>query len=188
MIYLELFWEFLKTGLFSIGGGLATIPFLYDIGKRYDWLDVYIIPDMIAISESTPGPIGINMATYTGYMAAKIPGALIASLAVILPSVIIVLLLSKLLVSFSQDKRILNTLYALRPASLGLITAAAYAVLRVSVITLETFVETRKLIDIIDIKALILFVCLLVVRMFYKRIHPALFIVFAGIVGIIFKF
>ena len=79
-------------------------------------------------------------------------------------------------------------MYALRPASLGLITAAAYAVLRVSVITLETFVETRKLIDIIDIKALILFIFLLVVRIFYKRIHPVIFIVFAGIVGIIFKF
>lgn len=188
MIYLELFWEFFKTGLFSIGGGLATIPFLYDIGKRYDWLDTSIIPDMIAISESTPGPIGINMATYTGYMAAKIPGAIIASLAIILPSVIIVLIISRLLATFSQDKRVLNAMYGLRPASLGLITAAAYAVLNVSVITYDAFVETGNILDIIYIKALILFVCLLVVRIFFKRIHPIVFIVFAGVVGIIFKF
>lgn len=188
MIYLELFWEFFKTGLFSIGGGLATIPFLYDIGERYDWLDTSIIPDMIAISESTPGPIGINMATYSGYMAAGMLGSLIASLSIILPSVIIVILLSKLLVSYSQDKRVLNAMYGLRPASLGLITAAAFALLKVSVFTFETFVETRNILDIIDIKALILFVCLLVARIFYRRIHPIIFIVFAGIVGIIFKF
>ena len=115
MIYLELFWEFFKIGLFSVGGGLATIPFLYDIGRRYDWLDTAVIPDMIAISESTPGPIGINMATYTGYTAAGIFGALIASLAIILPSAIIVLLISGFLASFGRDKRSSNTMYGLRP-------------------------------------------------------------------------
>ncbi len=188
MIYLELFWEFFKTGLFSVGGGLATIPFLYDIGRRYDWLDTSIIPDMIAISESTPGPIGINMATYTGYTAAGILGALIASIGVILPSVIIVLLISRFLVSFSQDKRVLNTMYGLRPASLGLISAAAFTLLNVSVITYDAFVESGNILDIINIKALVLFVCLLVIRLFFRKIPPILFIVFAGVIGVIFKF
>lgn len=188
MIYLELFWEFFKIGLFSVGGGLATIPFLYDIGRRYDWLDTAVIPDMIAISESTPGPIGINMATYTGYTAAGIFGALIASLAIILPSAIIVLLISGFLASFGRDKRVLNTMYGLRPASLGLITAAAFMLLKVSVITYDAFIESGNILDIINIKALVLFVCLLVIRLFFRKIHPILFIVFAGAIGIIFNF
>ncbi|MFA7673205.1 MAG: chromate transporter [Clostridia bacterium] len=188
MILLEIFWEFFKAGLFSIGGGLATIPFLYDIASRYDWLDAEIIPDMIAISESTPGPIGTNMATYTGFMAAGVIGGIIATIGEVLPSVLIILLISKFLTAFHEDSRVLCTLYGLRPASLALISAAAYAVLKASVLTLETYYLTGKFIDIIDLKALILFVCLFVLRLFLKKIHPIVFIIFAGIVGVVFQF
>lgn len=188
MILLELFWEFFKVGLFSIGGGLATIPFLYDIASRYDWLDAKIIPDMIAISESTPGPIGTNMATYTGYMAAGVLGGIIATIGEVLPALLIIMLIARFLSAFHEDSRVQCTLYGLRPASLALIAAAAYAVLKVSVLTLETYYLTGRFIDIIDIKALILFICLFALRFFFRKIHPVVFIIFAGIVGIVFQF
>lgn len=73
MIYLRLFWEFFKTGLFSVGGGLATLPFIYDMSDRTGWFTYQQIADMVAVSESTPGPIGVNTATYVGYITAAFP-------------------------------------------------------------------------------------------------------------------
>ena len=90
MIYLQLFWEFLKVGLFTVGGGLASLPFLYDISDRTGWYTHAQLADMIAISESTPGPIGINMATYVGFTSAGILGSVLATLGFIIPSIIIV--------------------------------------------------------------------------------------------------
>ena len=86
MIYLHLFWEFFKTGLFSIGGGLATLPFLRQMGQRYHWFTETELANMLAVSESTPGPIGVNMATYVGFTAGGIPGAVIATLGLVAPS------------------------------------------------------------------------------------------------------
>ena len=80
MIYLRLFWEFFKTGLFAVGGGLATLPFIYDISDRTGWFTYQQIADMIAVSESTPGPIGVNTATYVGYITGGLPGAIVATL------------------------------------------------------------------------------------------------------------
>ena len=80
MIYLRLFWEFFKTGLFAIGGGMATLPFLHDIGEATGWFTQAQLMNMLAVSESTPGPIGINMATYVGFTVAGVPGAVIATL------------------------------------------------------------------------------------------------------------
>ena len=93
MIYLRLFWEFCKTGLFSVGGGLATLPFLYDISARTGWFTEAQLADMIAISESTPGPIGVNMATYVGFTTAGIPGALAATLGLVFPEIVIILII-----------------------------------------------------------------------------------------------
>ena len=88
MIYLRLFWEFFKTGLFSVGGGLATLPFIYDMSDRTGWFTYQQIADMVAVSESTPGPIGVNTATYVGYITGGVPGALIATLGLVTPAVI----------------------------------------------------------------------------------------------------
>ena len=97
MIYLKLFWEFFKIGLFAVGGGMATLPFLQELSVRTGWFPQSLITDMIAVSESTPGPIGINMATYVGCNIAGLPGGIIATLGEVLPSVIIVIIVSKYL-------------------------------------------------------------------------------------------
>ena len=93
MIYLQLFWEFFKTGLFAIGGGMATVPFLFDISARTGWFTASELANMIAVSESTPGPIGINMATYVGFETAGILGSVIATLGLVIPSIIIIVII-----------------------------------------------------------------------------------------------
>ena len=104
MLYLRLFWEFFKTGLFAVGGGMATLPFLYSMSDTTGWFTHAQLADMIAVSESTPGPIGVNMATYVGFTAAGIPGAVIATLGLITPSIIIILIIARVLAAFRQNK------------------------------------------------------------------------------------
>ena len=124
MIFLQLFWEFFKTGLFAVGGGLATIPFLKDITLKYPWFTPQDLLDMIAVSESTPGPMGVNSATYAGFQAAGIPGALVATCSLVLPSVIVIILVSRALNRFKDSKLVQDGFYGLRPASAGLIFGA----------------------------------------------------------------
>lgn len=135
MIYLHLYWEFLLIGMFSMGGGMATVPFLFDLSVRTGWFSAADLANMIAISEATPGPIGVNMATYAGYAAAGIPGAVIAPLGLVTPAVVLILLISKLLRTFWKSKKMQGVFYALRPASVGLIGAAAVSVCAVSLFT-----------------------------------------------------
>ena len=130
-IYFTLFWEFFKTGLFAIGGGMATLPFLSSMAERFPWLTQEQLANMIAVSESTPGPLGINCATYAGYNAAGVPGAIIASISEVLPSYIIILIISKMLRRFSQSKYVSFAFGGLRPAATGLIAAAAWGVVSI---------------------------------------------------------
>ena len=123
MIYLQLFIEFFKVGLFSIGGGLATLPFLYNISDRLRWYSHMDLANMIAISESTPGPVGVNTATYVGNTVAGILGTVVATAALIVPSIIIIIIISKFLNKFKDSKHVKNVFYGLRPASVGLIAA-----------------------------------------------------------------
>ncbi|MBQ2756419.1 MAG: chromate transporter, partial [Oscillospiraceae bacterium] len=124
MIFLRLFWEFFKTGLFAIGGGMATIPFLYDISDATGWFTHHDLANMIAVSESTPGPIGVNMATYVGYITgmevAGIPtgilGAVTATLGLVTPSVIVILIIAAILTNFKNNKYVGSAFYGLRPA------------------------------------------------------------------------
>ena len=97
MTYLLLFAEFFKIGLLAVGGGLVTLPFLFDLAEKYPWFDVKTLTDMVAISESTPGPLGVNMATYAGFSAAGIGGGIVATLGLVLPSLLIIVLLAKVL-------------------------------------------------------------------------------------------
>ena len=103
MIYLQLFWNFFKTGLFSVGGGLATLPFLYEMSNNTHWFTHADIADMIAISECTPGAIGINMSTYAGYMTGGLFGGIFATIGLACPSVIIILLISRFLEKFRTN-------------------------------------------------------------------------------------
>ena len=191
MILLRLWWEFFKIGMFSVGGGMATLPFLYDISDRTGWFTYDQIADMLAVSESTPGPIGINMATYTGFTTAGFWGSLIATLGIITPGIIIVLLIVAVLDRFRKNKYVEAAFYGLRPASTGLIAAAGILVVEIALLNLDLFKESGKIIDIFNFKAIILAALLLVLTRWFKptkTLHPVVFIVFSAVVGIAFSF
>ncbi|MBO4302780.1 chromate transporter [Methanosarcinaceae archaeon] len=133
LTYVQMFYSFFKTGLFSVGGGMATLPFLYEISFRYSWMSADIIPDMIAVSEATPGSLGINMATYAGFGAAGLAGAVVATAALIMPSVIVIILIIRSLPDFFERKEVRDIMYILRPTVLALVAAVGWNVLSVSV-------------------------------------------------------
>ena len=128
MTFWLLFYEFFKTGLFAVGGGMATIPFLYAISEKTGWFTAADIGNMIAISESTPGAIGVNMSTYVGFHVAGIPGALITTFGLVLPSILVIIAISKVLKKFKDSRLVQKIFYGLRPASTGLIIAAGLGV------------------------------------------------------------
>ena len=120
MIHLYLFWEFFQTGLFAFGGGLATLPFLSNMAARYGWFTQAELTNMLAVSEATPGPIGVNMATYCGMKTAGVPGACIATFGLVLPSILCMLLLASLLARYQESRTVRGALQVLRPVSVGL--------------------------------------------------------------------
>ena len=187
MIYLSLFWEFLKIGLFAVGGGMATLPFLRELSVRTGWFSQDLITDMIAISESTPGPIGINMATYVGCNIAGLFGGFIATMGELLPSVIIVIIISKSLERFRNAKAVGDAFYGLRPAVTGLIAAAGISVAQVAMLQLELYKETNSLLNLMDWKKLLLFVVMLIGIRKLKW-HPVVYIAISAVVGLIFAF
>ncbi|MBO4284925.1 MAG: chromate transporter [Alphaproteobacteria bacterium] len=126
MIYITLFYQFFLIGLFAIGGGAATIPFLFDLSKKYGWFSVFQLSDMIAISESTPGPVGVNMATFAGFQAGGFLGGVVATLGLICPSVIVIVAVSKLMMKFQSKEGIDSFFNALQVAAAALILFAAY--------------------------------------------------------------
>lgn len=191
MIYLRLFFEFFFTGLFSVGGGLATLPFLYDMSDRTGWFTHAQLADMIAVSESTPGPIGVNMATYVGYTSAGIPGAIVATLGLIAPALIIIMLIAKVLEQFRQNKYVDSAFYGLRPCSVGLIAAAGFLVIKISLFNTEAFAASGNLMTLFNFKAIILAALLLVLTRWVKKtkgLHPIVFILLSAAAGVIFKF
>ena len=196
-IYLQLYWEFFKTGLFAIGGGMATLPFLKDIGASTGWYTYSDLMNMLAVSESTPGPIGINMATYVGYLVGGLPGAVIATLGEVTPSIIVILLIAVLLKNFQDNQYVNWAFYGLRPASTGLIGGACVAVM-LEVLTfvhisaggiVNTFGLERG--QIFNLPALALAAVLLVLTNWVKKVkewHPIVFIGLSAVVGVIFHF
>lgn len=192
MLYLQLFWEFFKTGLFAIGGGMATIPFLYDISDKTGWFTHTDLANIIAVSESTPGPIGINMATYVGYISgmnsggilSAFLGAVIATLGLITPSIIIILIVASVLKSFRDNKYVNNAFYGLRPASTGLIAAAGLSVLIANI-----FTEGQIGIQFFNWKGVIVGIIIFIFTNFFKptkKLHPIVFIGISAVAGIVF--
>lgn len=191
MILLQLFWEFFKTGLFAVGGGMATLPFLYDISARTGWYTAAQLADMIAVSESTPGPIGVNMATYVGFTTAGIPGAVIATLGLVTPEILIILVIARVLASFRQNKYVDAAFYGLRPCSVGLIAAAGVLVVKVALLNLERFGVTGAILDAFNWKAIALAAVLLVFTRLVKqtkKLHPIFFILASAVIGVVFAF
>ena len=182
MTILTLAFEFFKTGLFAIGGGLATLPFLMEMSQVHPtWFSLDELMNMIAISQSTPGPIGINMASYVGYHVAGIPGALVTTCSLVLPSFIVILIVVRILNRFRTNRRISGGLEALRPAVSGLIAAAGFSVLWASLFRTVDGVARFQW------PALILFCCFFAVLQIkpMKKIHPIAYIALGAVLGIV---
>ena len=191
MLYLRLFWEFFKTGLFAVGGGMATLPFLYSMSDTTGWFSHAQLADMIAVSESTPGPIGVNMATYVGFSAAGVPGAVVATLGLIAPSIIIILIIARVLAAFRQNKYVDAAFYGLRPCSVGLIAAAGLLVVKIALFDVELYRQTGVLMKLFNIKAILLAAVLIVLTRYVKplkKLHPVFFILGSAAVGALFSF
>ncbi|MGM9662488.1 MAG: chromate transporter [Oscillospiraceae bacterium] len=188
MLYLRLFYEFFKTGLFAVGGGLATLPFLEEMAGRTGWFTHAQLADMIAVGESTPGPVGVNMATYVGFTVAGVPGALTATVGLVTPSVIIILLIALFLKNFRENPLVKGAFYGLRPASTGLIAAAGVSVLSVAMLRPSA---SGGLLDCVDWKAAGLAAVLLYLTRWCrwtKKRHPIVFILASAAVGVLLHF
>ena len=186
MILLKLFFEFARIGLFTIGGGMASVPFLMDLSERTGWYTQAQLVDMIAISESTPGPIGINMATYVGFTAGGVGGALIATLGLVTPSVIVILIVAAFLKAFRDSKWVSAAFYGLRPASTALVAAAGISVVLIALVN-----AGGTGLALLNWKAIALAAVLLVLTRwvkFTKNLHPILFILASAAVGVVFGF
>jgi len=199
-VFLRLFYEFFKTGLFAVGGGMATLPFLKDIGETTGWYTYTDLMNMLAVSESTPGPIGINMATYVGFTVAGVPGAVIATLGEVTPSIVVILIIAVMLKKFRDNKYVDRAFYGLRPASTGLIGAACVTVI-LEVLTYVTVLkpEAGGILNrfslngtgIFNWQGLLLAAVLLVFTNWVKptkNLHPILFIGVSAVVGVVFHF
>ena len=190
-LYLRLFWEFFKTGLFAVGGGLATLPFMYDISDKTGWFTHSMLADMVAVSESTPGPIGVNMATYVGFVTGGVPGAVIATVGLVTPSVIVILLIARVLKVFRENQYVDAGFYGLRPCSVGLIAAAGVLVVKLALFNTEFYASTGAIADLFNVKALILAAVLLAATRCIKKLkglHPIVFILASAVIGIVFSF
>ncbi len=200
-IYLRLYWEFFKTGLFAVGGGMATVPFLQNIGETTGWYTYGDLMNMLAVSESTPGPIGINMATYVGFKVAGVPGAVIASVGEITPSIVVILIIAAILKSFRDNVYVDRAFYGLRPASTGLIGGAGVTV----VLEVLTAVQRIKPAagegvfnrfalgsgSFFNWRGVVLAAALLVLTNWVKptrKLHPIVFIGISAVVGVVFGF
>lgn len=192
MLYLQLFWEFFKTGLFAVGGGMATLPFLYDISDKTHWFTHAQLADMIAVSESTPGPIGVNMATYVGYLTGGgALGAVMATLGLITPCVIVILIVAAFLKAFRDSKYVAGAFYGLRPASTALITAAGLAVVKISFFDTKVFSDVLHILRSTKWEAVALAAVLVVLTRYTPKVknwHPIIFIAISAVIGAVFRF
>ena len=198
-VYLRLYWEFFKTGLFAVGGGMATLPFLKDIGQSTGWYTYTDLMNMLAVSESTPGPIGINMATYVGFTVGGIPGAVIATLGEVTPSIIVILIVAMMLKKFRDNRYVNMAFYGLRPASTGLIGAACVTVVLEVMTGIKVLAADGALMNtfrlagesLIEWPGVLLGALLIVLTNFIRPVknwHPIVFIAFSAVVGIVFRF
>lgn len=171
MLYLTLFFEFFKIGLFAIGGGLVTVPFLFDLTEHYSWFTASELADMIAVSESTPGPLGVNMATFAGFNAAGVSGAAVSTFGLVLPSVIIIVIIARLLTRFKDNPIVHSVLAGIRPAVIALICMAGWEIVKIS---MQNWIDG------------VMFVVFFAAFHKFKK-SPILYIILGAIVGIILK-
>lgn len=197
MILLQLYWEFFKTGLFAVGGGMATVPFVRAMGENLGWFTPAQLADIIAVAESTPGAFGVNMASYVGYMVGLahsgvglgIVGAAVASLGLITPSIIVILIVASVLDRFRNNKYVEAAFYGLRPASVGLIAAAGLSIVLMSFFGISSIFDVSLSLAF-DWRQWALAAVILVATRWIpkiKNLHALWFILFSAVVGIVFE-
>lgn len=184
MILLQLFIRFFLVGLFAVGGGLATLPFLYEMANTTGWFTAADISNLVAVSESTPGPMGVNMSTYVGYITAGIPGGIIGPLGLVTPSVIVIIIVSIFLNKFKESKTVQNVFYGLRPASAALIASAGLGIVKLAFIGSEfnTAVFTSKSFIVSAVMAVLLYIAVKKIKL-----HPVVFIAISAVIGVVFQ-
>lgn len=195
MILWKLFWEFFKTGLFAVGGGMATVPFLQDISAKTGWFTAADLANMIAVSESTPGPMGVNMATYVGYTVGSqqlggtgmgIVSAVVATMGLICPSIVVILIVAYFLKRFRDSKLVDSVLYGLRPASVALISAAGVEIVLFAVLRVESIWRIAD--ASLSWKAVVLALAVFAGTNLIpglKKIHPIWFVVASAVAGVL---
>ncbi len=193
MIFLRLFFEFFKIGLFSVGGGMATLPFLYELSYKTGWFSVGMLADMVAISESTPGPIGVNMATYVGYtvgdlyggLPSSILGAVVCTIGLITPSIIIIIIISSILNKFHENRFVKSAFYGIRPASVALICSALVLLAKTVFLRLPSVISEIDWVTVINYKSAILGVVIFLLILRFKKLHPITFLGISAVAGIV---
>lgn len=183
---LRMIWEFFKAGLFAIGGGMATIPFLQEMAKNFGWFSQEELLDMIAVSESTPGAIGINISSFAGFKSYGIPGAIFATLALITGPIIITLIIARMMAKFKSSKIVHDMFETIRPATAGLILGAMSSVIAMTLLNIPLFRQTGNPGDLVKLLPMTLFIVYLFVLIKFKKIHPIAIIGISALVGIIF--
>ena len=196
MIFLRLFIEFFKIGLFSVGGGMATLPFLYELSETTGWFTASDLANMVAVGESTPGPIGVNMATYVGFttggltelgFAGSLLGAVIATLGLITPSIIIILIIAGFLKKFSENRYVTSAFYGIRPASVALVVSALILLCKTVFLNLPERFSDFSFGNSVNWISLALGIVIFLAATRFKKIHPIIFIGVGAVVGTIFS-
>jgi len=194
MLFLRLMFEFAKTGLFAVGGGLATLPFLYEIAEKTGWYTQQDIMNLIAVSESTPGAIGVNMSTYVGFITGSqqlgnffygVLGGIAATLALAAPSIVVIVIISKVLDKFRESKAVKGVFKGLRPASTALIAVAGLGVAKLALLDLDAWTGFNWA----SISSTVNWVGIVLAAVIWfglKKLkkHPIVYIGFAALVGI----
>ena len=186
--FLRMCFEFFKTGLFAVGGGLATVPFLKEMSAKYSWFTIEKLTTMLAVSESTPGPIGINMATYVGYEMFGIPGALAATLSLVAPSVIVICIIARMLEKFKDAKVVQGIFTGLRPAVVGFILSAVISIYLLALFRVSDYQASGNTLDLFNWKGIVLFAALVAFTKWKKDLHPIFMILIAAVCGVVFRF
>ena len=183
MVFLKLFIEFFQIGLFAVGGGPATIPFLMDLADKYDWYTKADVANMLAVSESTPGPIGINMATYAGYNAAGLLGGVVATCSLVLPSIIVIVIVARMLKSFSENQYVKSAFWTIRPAVTGLIATAVLGLFQTALFTASDGSFQFPVVPVI--LCIAFFVCMQIKKL--QNLHPVVWIAAGAVIGLVLK-
>lgn len=184
MIYLELFLTFLKIGAFTFGGGYAMLPLIQEEVIAHNWMEQQELIDFIAVSESTPGPFAINMATYVGSEVGGFFGSMCATLGVVLPSFVIILIVAKCYDKFKESKVIKGCMSGLKPAVVGLIGAAALSI--ASTVFIPNGFSVAMFSDLGFYLSLVIFAISVVLA--FKKLHPIIIICISAVLGIIFGY